>query len=162
MEHRPELVHDVHNNPHLSTIVARRQKMSKAFWIIIVLYIIYLRNLQEHVKKTFCYQKFIWPFIFPTNCSTDLFFLQILGLQPRISKKKKNWSLEHFFFFFLGQKNFGNKIPFVEFCRIFWPSLIQKSSSRKQEIMTRKHWTTQSARTFCCLGLWKMNISYFP
>ena len=28
--------------------------------------------------------------------------------------------------------------PIVEFCRTLWPSLIQKSSSRKQEIKTRK------------------------
>ena len=42
-----------------------------------------LRNLQEQVKKAFCYQKLFWPFTVWINCSK---FLQILGLQPRISK----------------------------------------------------------------------------
>ena len=51
---------------------------------------LYLRNLQEEVKKAFCYQN-----------------LQILSLQPR--------SLEHFFLT-VGQNNFGNKIPFIKNC----------------------------------------------
>ena len=31
-----------------------------------------LRNLQEQVKKAFCYQKLFWPFIVWINCSSDL------------------------------------------------------------------------------------------
>ena len=30
------------------------------------------RNLQEHVKKVFCYQKLFWPFTVWINCSSDL------------------------------------------------------------------------------------------
>ena len=32
----------------------------------------YLRNLQEQVKKAFCYQKLFWSFTVRTNCSSDL------------------------------------------------------------------------------------------
>ena len=38
-------------------------------------------------------------------------FLQILGLQPRISFKSFSRSLEQFFLT-VGQKNFGNKRPY--------------------------------------------------
>ena len=31
-----------------------------------------LRNLQEQVKKAFCYQKLFWPFAVWINCSSDL------------------------------------------------------------------------------------------
>ena len=40
-------------------------------------------ELQEQVKKAFCYQKLFWPFTVWINCSGDL---KILGLQPRNSK----------------------------------------------------------------------------
>ena len=40
--------------------------------------------------------------------------LQILGLQPRISKLF-SWSLKQFFLT-VGQNNFGNKIPFLQLC----------------------------------------------
>ena len=66
-----------------------------------------MRNLQEQVKKTFCYQKLCLPFIAWINCSTDL----------------KNFacfsrSVEQFFLT-VGQNNFGNKIPLLLFsaCR---------------------------------------------
>ena len=32
----------------------------------------YLRNLQEQVKKAFCYQKLFWPFTVWINCTSDL------------------------------------------------------------------------------------------
>ena len=31
-----------------------------------------MRNLQEQVKKAFCYQKMFWPFTVWINCSSDL------------------------------------------------------------------------------------------
>ena len=31
-----------------------------------------MRNLQEQVKKAFCYQKLFWPFTAWINCSSDL------------------------------------------------------------------------------------------
>ena len=30
-----------------------------------------MRNLQEQVKKAFCYEKLFWPFTVRTNCSSD-------------------------------------------------------------------------------------------
>ena len=56
-----------------------------------------IRNLQEEVKKAFCYQKLFWPFTVWINCSSDL--------------KSFSRSLEQFFLT-VGQKNFGNKIPY--------------------------------------------------
>ena len=32
----------------------------------------HLRNLQEQVKKAFCYQKLFWPFTIWINCFSDL------------------------------------------------------------------------------------------
>ena len=34
--------------------------------------LLYLRTLQEQVKKAFCYQKLFWPFTVWINCSSDL------------------------------------------------------------------------------------------
>ena len=34
--------------------------------------LLYLRNLQEQVKKVVCYQKLFWPFTVWINCSSDL------------------------------------------------------------------------------------------
>ena len=56
-----------------------------------------MRNLQEQVKKVFCYQKLNWPFTVWINCSSD---------------KKFSRSLKHFFLT-VAQDNFGNKIPFL-------------------------------------------------
>ena len=56
-----------------------------------------MRNLQEQVKKAFCYQKLFRPFTVWTNFSSDL--------------KKFSRSLEQFILT-VGQNNFGNKIPF--------------------------------------------------
>ena len=53
-----------------------------------------LRNLQEQVKKAFCYHKLFWPFT--------------------VLKKSFSQSLEQFFLT-VGQNNFGNKIPFLIF-----------------------------------------------
>ena len=60
-----------------------------------------MRNIQEQVKKAFCYQKLFWPFTVWINCTNDL-------------KKKFSRSLEQFFLS-VGQNNFGNKIPFLTF-----------------------------------------------
>ena len=55
-----------------------------------------MRNLQEQVKKAFCYLKLFWLFIVWTNCSSDFkSFSQSLGQ----------------FFLTVGKNNFGNKIP---------------------------------------------------
>ena len=67
-----------------------------------------LRNLQEQVKKAFCYQKLFWPFT-AVQIVLVISFLQILGIRPRFSKV----SLDQYnnFYLTVGQNNFGNKIP---------------------------------------------------
>ena len=70
-----------------------------------------LRNLQEQVKKAFCYQKLLWPFTVWINCSSDLKIFE--NSRPSASNFKSfSQSLEQFFLT-VGQNNFGNKIPFI-------------------------------------------------
>ena len=68
----------------------------------------YMRNLQEQVKKAFCYQKFFWTFILRTNCSSDLKNFAI-SLPSTSNFEKIPWSLGQFLVT-VGQKNFGDKI----------------------------------------------------
>ena len=68
-----------------------------------------LRNLQEQVKKAFCYQKLLWPFTVWINCSSDLKIFE--NSWPSTSNFNSfSRSLEQFFIT-VGQDNFGNKIP---------------------------------------------------
>ena len=68
-----------------------------------------MRNLQEQVKKAFCYQKLFWPFTVWINCSSDLKFFA--NSRPSASNFKSfSQSLEQFLLT-VGQNNFGNKIP---------------------------------------------------
>ena len=70
-----------------------------------------MRNLQEQVKKAFCYQKLFWPFTVRINCSSDL--KNFANSRPSASNFKSfSRSLEHCFLT-VGQNNFGNKIPFL-------------------------------------------------
>ena len=61
------------------------------------------RNLQDHVKKVFCFKNCFYIWI---NCLGDL------DLQPRIQKSFSR-SLEQFFLP-AGQNHFGNKICFLK------------------------------------------------
>ena len=70
-----------------------------------------MRNLQEQVKKAFCYQKLFRPSTVRINCSSDLKIFE----NSRPSASNFNfffWSLEQFFLT-VCQNNFGNKIPFL-------------------------------------------------
>ena len=70
-----------------------------------------MRNLQEQVKKAFCYQKLFWPFTVWINCSSDLKIFA--NSRPSASNFKSfSRSLEQFFLT-VGQNNFGNKIPLI-------------------------------------------------
>ena len=70
-----------------------------------------LRNLQEEVKKAFCYQKLFWPFTVWINCSSDL--KKFANSWPSASNFKSfSWSVKQFFLT-VGQNNFNNKIPFI-------------------------------------------------
>ena len=67
-----------------------------------------MRNLQEQIKKAFCYHKLFWPFTVRVNLSSDL-----KNFRPSASTFKRfSRSLEQFFLT-VGQKNFGNKMIFV-------------------------------------------------
>ena len=79
-------------------------------WILIVLiYYLGLRNLQEQVKKAFCYQKLFWSFTVWINCSSDL---KIFASSQPSASNYKSYSLTLKQFFSHSQNNFGNKIPF--------------------------------------------------
>ena len=70
-----------------------------------------MRNLQELVKKAFCYQKLFWPFTVWINCSSDL--KNFGNSRPSaLNFKSFSRSLEHFFLT-VRQKKFGNKIPIL-------------------------------------------------
>ena len=76
-----------------------------------------IKNLQEQVKKAFCYQKLFWTFTVWINCSSDLKIFK--NSRPSASNFKSfSWSLEQFFLT-VGQDNFGNKIPFsLSICHV--------------------------------------------
>ena len=72
-----------------------------------------MRNLQEQVKKAFCYCKFFWPFTVWINCSNDL--KKFANSRPSaLNFKSFSRSLEQSFLT-VGQNNIGNKIPFLEY-----------------------------------------------
>ena len=68
-----------------------------------------MRNLQEQVKKAFCYQKLFWPFTVWINCSSDL--KKFANSRPSASNFKSFSRWLEQFFLTVGQYNFGNKIP---------------------------------------------------
>ena len=77
-----------------------------------------MRNqLQEQVKKAFCYQMLFWSFTVSINCSWDLNFFA--NSRPTASNFKSfSWSPE-WFFLTVCQNNFGNKIPMSMFLKFF-------------------------------------------
>ena len=81
-------------------------------------HILELRNLQEQVKKTFCYQKLFWIFTIWINCSSDL--KNFASSRPSVSNFKSfSQSLKQFFFK-VGQNNFGNNIPCLKVVLECW------------------------------------------
>ena len=68
-----------------------------------------MRNLQEQVKKSFCYLKLFWPFTVKTNCSSDLKIF--VNSWPSASNFKSFFSITRTIFLTVGQNNFGKKIP---------------------------------------------------
>ena len=69
-----------------------------------------MRNLQEQVKKAFCYQKLFWLYTVWINCSSDL--KNFANSQPSAPNFKSFFRSLEQFFLTVGQNNFGNKIPF--------------------------------------------------
>ena len=74
-------------------------------------------NLQEQVKKAFCYQKLFWPFTFQTICSIDIIFA---NSRPSTLHFKIFSQLLEQFFLTVGQNNFGNKIRFSLYSRSYF------------------------------------------
>ena len=70
-----------------------------------------MRNLQEQVKKAFCYQKSFWPFTVWINCSGDL--KKYSNSRPSASNFKSFSRSLEWLFLTVGQNNFDNKIPFL-------------------------------------------------
>jgi hypothetical protein len=58
-----------------------------------------MKNLQEQVKKAFCYQKLFWPFTVWTNFSSDFKIFAKIQI-----------------FLTVGQSNFGNKFKYHYHC----------------------------------------------
>ena len=72
---------------------------------------LYMRNLQEQVRKAFCYQILFWHFTVWINHCSD--FKHFANSQPSaLNLKSFSSSLEHLFLT-IGLNNFGNKIPIL-------------------------------------------------
>merc|ERR1711997_1210896 len=91
-----------------------------------------MKNLQEQVKKHSVTKNCSDLSLFEQIVLVISKFLQILGLQPRISKF---FSITRTFFFLtVGQNNFGNKIPFFVLIKKYY---LAYSHSSKICNMTR-------------------------
>ena len=112
--------------------------------------LLYLRNLQEQVKKAFCYQKVFWPFTVRTNCSKHVLKHFANSRLSASIFKSFSQSLEQCFLT-VGQNNFGNKIPFLSskkrhnpfhFFILFWPTGVDGWSWAKAShfIATKRRW----------------------
>ena len=102
-------------------------------------YLLDLRNIQEQVKKAFCYQKLFWPFTVWINCSSDLKNFE--NSQPSASNFKSFSRSVEQFFLTVGQNNFGNKIP--SFCvqvSVFWPLLVSDAEIRRLPAISDAQW----------------------
>ena len=93
--------------------------------------LLYLRNLQEQVKKAFCYQKLFWPFTVWTNCSSDLKIFA--NSQPSVSNFNFFSRSQEQFFLTVGQNNFGNKIPFGKFVKYLLPLFFVHAVDKMEE-----------------------------
>ena len=76
-----------------------------------------MRNLQEQVKKAFCYQKLFWPFTVWINCSSD--FKSFENSRPSSSNFRSFSQCLEQFFLKVGQNNIGKKILFMPLSQLF-------------------------------------------
>ena len=116
-----------------------------------------MRNLQDQVKKAFCYQKLFWPFTAWINCYSDL--KNLANSRPSASNFKFfSRSLERFFLT-LGQNNFGNKIPH------FLSSIITKTwdlsnaNSIVQIVLKLSHYARNSPSSLANIYIFFYNLS---
>ena len=116
-----------------------------------------MRNLQEQVKKAFCHQKLFWPFTVWINCSRNL--KNFANSRPSVSNSKSfSWSLEQFFLT-VGQKNFGNKIPFLTWIFLF-KSESNSNCPPPPDQPSARHLSTL-AEIFFDLSLWSSWIKSY-
>ena len=97
-----------------------------------------MRNLQEQVKKAFCYQKLFWPFTAWINCSNDI--KKFANSRPSALNFKSFSRSKEFFFLTVGQNNFGNKIPFLIISQKYGPLQICLHL-KKSDLTPKKHWS---------------------
>ena len=96
-----------------------------------------LRNLQEQVKKAFCYQKLFWPFTVWINCSSDLKNFENSRLSAS-NFKSFSRSLEQFFLT-VGQNNFGNKIPLLNMYPIYYSSTTTSTEDEDEPVRGKRN-----------------------
>ena len=120
-----------------------------------------MRNLQEQVKKAFCYRKLFWPFTVWINCSSDL--KNLANSRPSASNFKSFPRSQEQFFLTVGQNNFGNKIPIfpnylesfrpqyrsIYFCKIIY------GASVKHIAYLHSYSTSMFQRIYNIIVLWK-------
>ena len=101
-----------------------------------------LRNLQEQVKKAFCYQKLFWPFTFWINCSSDL--KNFAYSWPSASNFKNfSWSLEEH----------GNNTKRI---RAFHEYEIYSFKSKIRKISRKIIWRKE----LLLLATWEMSLKF--
>ena len=105
-----------------------------------------MRNLQEQVKKAFCYQKLFWPFTVRTNCSSDLNFFS--NFRPSASNFKSFSPSLKQLFLTVGQNNFCNKIPFYQFSR---KNTSEPTDNGKEKLKAILHFFLSSAQSIANL-----------
>ena len=114
-----------------------------------------LRNLQEQVKKAFCYQKLFWSFTVWINCSSDL---KVFANSWLSASDFKNFSrsLEQFFLT-EGQNNFGNKIPCFKLAILFSTSKNQNRAVMEAHRVRKGKNKWQSVKMKW--GVWQTSIN---
>ena len=124
-----------------------------------------MRNLQEQVKKAFCYQKLFWPFTVWINCPSDL--KHFANSRPSVLNFKSfTQSLEQFFLT-VGQKNFGNKIPMFHKLSLFSSYFLGQKNrlGDKNKYLPRAPWliffNRKNRSTMQCRIFSRQNFHHF-
>ena len=95
-----------------------------------------MRNLQEQVKKAFCYQKLFWPFTVWINNPSDL--KNFSNSRPSASNFKSFSQTLEQFFLTVGQNNFGNNIP-VFLLELWWTIVGKSTPAIVTPLWSRSH-----------------------
>ena len=116
-----------------------------------------MRNLQEQVKKAFCYQKLLWPFTAWINCSSGLKNFAIS--RPSASNSKSFSRSREQFFLTVDQNNFGNKYQsFLHFSLFMLLRLKVTLRQNERKKGTDHHNATLFLNFFCTL--WQSSTTF--